>query len=332
MEKEENKLKFDYFIPALAMFVGVPFVAWLLGYKTNFWSSILSLLPFAFLFSVLFWRFIVGRFALAYKPSLIPYFFKDKKDKGSFVITENYFLGKYYFDRADYPKAEKYFFKSMEEYFYKKVDFKINESSENTTSTPLFKGKNKASLESQIDEFYKNNNDFIAFLKSSWLYLVEFIKKINNIMDWFYLQGKPVLYWIKTKKILYPDDKFLQDYDEEKALFLENINDKEQEYNQGISSGLFFGTPDFLCIQSKILLDLGNYDFYRNALENCTNSIEEVQKSSNQTILWRLLYVRGCAYHKLGDADLACKDWKRGIELGDVEFSQKMYEENCKES
>ncbi|PIY07656.1 MAG: hypothetical protein COZ18_16275 [Flexibacter sp. CG_4_10_14_3_um_filter_32_15] len=77
------------------------------------------------------------------------------------------------------------------------------------------------------------------------------------------------------------------------------------------------------------MLEYDEYAYYEKALEISHEIIDSVEKSTNQTILWRLLYVRGCAYHKLGETDLACKDWKLAVEYGykeDEEEKQKRKE------
>ncbi|WP_375562653.1 hypothetical protein ACE193_08985 [Bernardetia sp. OM2101] len=280
---------------------------------------------FGTLFSVftfyLFWRFVLGNFALKHRPSLIPYFFKDKKNKGSFEVTENYFLGRYHFNRANYEQAESYFKTAVNSFFSKKITLDEFKSE----SQPY----NKEEMKKKVDKFYEENSDFKAFFKTIKLYLLQFIKIVAEGIDSIVLmEQEPIIYYIKTRKIISSNYDFLHDFDEDEKCFKENLTNDIKNKKE-IDESFFKGSVDFRCIEAKLMLEYNEYAYYEKALEISHEIIDCVEKSSNQTILWRLLYVRGCAYHKLGDADLACKDWKRGIELGDVEFSQKMYEENC---
>lgn len=331
--------KRDIVIGILMIIVSIGGTIWYIRYEATFFDLIMfifSAIIFVPLLIDVIGKSILGSFALEYKPSLILRFFKEKSERGNTDITKYYFLGRYYFDKADYKNAERYFFKSIGAGFYKTVILKTDENKKSDSIGDQF------GIKEDIDNFYKNNNNFIAFLKSSKLYLSKSYNFMIVGFDGFYLQKEPITYYIKTKKILYPNDTFLQDYDDEKRHFVENDKPlfdenvkltKEQEKAKDLNEWKekTIGSVDFRCIEIKFMLECNEYAYYEKALEISNEIVDIVEKSTNQTILWRLLYVRGCAYHKLGDADLACQDWKRGIELGDVEFCQKMYNENCKE-
>ncbi len=327
-------------ISTIMSIISIGVWVWYIRNEATFFDLIMfifSVIMFAPLLKDVIWQFAIGNFALNYKPSLILRFFKEKNKRGNTDITKYYFLGRYYFDRADYEKAEKHFFKSIEAIFYKNVILKTDENKKFDSAGEQF------GIENEIENFYKNNNDFVAFLKSSKLYLSKSYNFMIAGFDGFYLQNEPINYYVKTRKILYLNDTFLQDYDEEKRHFIENdkplfdenvklTKEQEKAKDKNDWKKKTIGSVDFRCIEVRFMLECDEYAYYEKALAISHEIVDIVEKSTNQTILWRLLYVRGCAYHKLGDADLACKDWKRGIELGDVEFSQKMYDENCKES
>ena len=328
------------------MFVPVVFYLIILLLRTiyaHFFISFIILFSFYVVFGTLFlvfiihlfWRFLLGKYAVFYNLSLIPRFFKNKKEIGSFEVTKNYFLGRYYFDKADYKQAEIYFINSLNSLFYKQIildDFKIGSQS--------YDDRTKKKMKNKVDKLYEENNGSIAFFKTIKLYFLQFLSMAEEGVDWFLLEKKPIIYFIKTRKINSINYGFLHNFNEDEERFKENqqaifednnILEQEEKEKRFINTVKSFDeTVDFICITSIILLEFNKLEYYKKAIKNCTKCIDELEKATNQTILWRLLYVRGCAYHKLGEADLACKDWKRGIELGDVEFSQEMYDENCK--
>jgi tetratricopeptide (TPR) repeat protein len=328
-------MTFAYFF----IFVPVVFYIIILVLRTMYTHFFV---PFIILFSIsaifgtlffilavyLFWRFVLGNFALKYRPSLIPYFFRNKKDVKSFAVIENYFLGKYYFDRANYEQAENYFTTALNSFFSKKITLDKFKSE----SRPY----DKEEVKKKVDKLYEENSDFTAFFKTIKLYFLQFINIAAKGIDYFILEQQPIIYFIKTRKITSPKYNFLHDFDEDEKCFTENKKHsfednnltKEQRAGQHLNS-IFKGSVDLRCIEAKLMLECNEYVYYEKSLEISNEIVDIVEKSTNQTILWRLLYVRGCAYHKLGNADLACQDWKRGIELGDVEFCQKMYNENC---
>ena len=219
----------------------------------------------------------------------------------------------------------------MEAYFYKIAVLKIEANSGESKSAAQQFG-----IENDIENFYKNNTTFIAFLKSSMLYLKKTYDFLTIGFDGVSFEKEPIIYFIKTRKIVSSNYDFLHGFDEDTEIFEDNnpiLNSEEnltkEQKGANQLNRIFKDSVDFRCMKAKLMLEYDEYAYYEKALEISHEIIDSVEKSTNQTILWRLLYVRGCAYHKLGEADLACKDWKRGIELGDVEFSQKMYDENC---
>ncbi|AFM03464.1 hypothetical protein Fleli_1017 [Bernardetia litoralis DSM 6794] len=336
MEKK-NKLKFkEIAVFILFILLNIGSIIWALFYSDAWYTKLEAIFGiFAFtIFGSISWRFFLGKYALLYNLELIPHFFKERKGRSSFDITKYYYLGRYYFDKEEYKIAKKHFDRAIEAYFYKIAILKIESNSEESKSAAEQFG-----IENDIDNFYKNNTTFIAFLKSSMLYLSKAYTFFTVGVDGITLAKDPIIYYIKTRKILSTKYDFLHDFDEDEKYFTESKKDlfednnltKEQMAAQRLNN-VFKGSVDLRCIEAKLMLECNEYAYYEKALEISNEIVDIVEKSTNQTILWRLLYVRGCAYHKLGDADLACKDWKKGIELGDLEFSQKMYNENCKES
>ncbi|WP_338767147.1 hypothetical protein WAF17_05235 [Bernardetia sp. ABR2-2B] len=325
--KKEQKLKFkEIAFFTLFIILNIASIIWALFYSDKWYVKvevIFGIFAFAIFISIS-WRFFLGKYAVLYNLELIPRFFKERKARSSFDITKYYYLGRYYFDKEGYKKTEKYFDRAMEAYFYKIAILKIEPNSGESKSAAEQFG-----IEEDIENFYKNNNDFIAFLKSFKLYLSKAYTFFTIGFDGITLGKDPIIYFIKTRKIISSNYDFLHDFDENKKCFKESLNtETKNEINENFSKN----SIDFRCIEAKLMLEYNEYAYYEKALEISHEIIDIVEKSTNQTILWRLLYVRGCAYHKLGETDLACKDWQRGIELGDVEFSQKMYDENCKES
>lgn len=325
--KKEQKLKFkEIAFVILFIILNVGSIIWALFYSDKWYvkvEAIFGIFAFGMLGSII-WLFFLGKYALLYNLELIPRFFKERKSRSNFDITRYYYLGRYFFDKEEYKQAEKYFDRAMEAYFFKIAVLKIEANSDESKSAAEQFG-----IEKDIENFYKNNTTFIAFLKSSRLYLSKAYTFFTVGFDGMTIGKDPIIYYIKTKKITSSNYDFLHDFDEDEKCFKENLTNDIKNKNE-IDESFFKGSVDFRCIQAKLMLECNEYAYYEKALEISYEIIDSVEKSTNQTILWRLLYVRGCAYHKLGEADLACKDWKRGIELGDVEFSQKMYEENCK--
>lgn len=328
-------------IPIIATILSIGVWIWYIYYKATIFDLVMLIfiiVVFApFLINALGYT-VLGNLALEYRPSLIPKFFKDKKTRGNSDITKYYYLGKYYFNRADYEKAERYFDKSVEADFYKNTVLKLEKKKEVESFSEVTKDYG---IDKKIEEYYKKHNDFIAFIKSAWLFIKKTYNNMISFIDGFYLQQKPILFYIKTKKIVSPNYEFLHDFDEDKMQFKGNDKSLFEEDEklteeqkaaksfEKLQSG-FDGSVDLQCIKALLILKYSQYAYYEKSLEISHKLIDIVEKSTNQTIMWRLLYVRGFVYHKLGEADLACKDWKRGFELGDTKYCKDMYDENCK--
>lgn len=338
MGKKDKLIQVVFF--AFFILVNVGVIIWALFFSDSWYFKLeaifhILLLP---LFALFVQRIFLGGFCLEYKPSLIPKLFKEQSQRSSSDISKYYYLGRYYFDKTDYNKAEKFFNKSIEADFYKDAVLELKES---RTFDSFSEITTHYGIDKQIDDYYEKHNGFIAFVKSSWLFLRKSSSFMLSFFDGVALQNKHFFYFIKTRKINSSTYDFLYDFDEDKMQFIENTKplfdegEKFTEEQKNVKQvedfhSAFDGSVDLRCIRAKLMLDYGRYDYYEKSLEISHKLISIVEKSTNQTILWRLLYVRGCAYHKLGEADLACKDWKRGIELGDTKYCQEMYEENCK--
>ena len=339
--EEKSKLGYGQ-IAFFALFIlaNIGVIIWALFFSDSWYFKLEAIFHvFALPLCVfLIQRLFLGAFCLEYKPSLIPKLFKEQSKRSSSDISKYYYLGRYYFDRSDYEQADKFFNKSIEADCYKDAVLELKESKTFDSFSEIIK---HYGIDKKIDDYYEKHNGFVGFIKSSWLFLKKSFNFMLSFFDGFYLQQKPFLYFIKTRKIISPTYSFLHEFDEDKMQFEENNKplfdnedklteeQKEAKRVEGFQTA-FYGSVDLQCIKAMLMLEYNNYAYYEKSLETSHKIIDIVEKSTNQTILWRLLYVRGCAYHKLGEADLACKDWKRGIELGDTTYSQQMYDENCK--